>query len=358
MKIFQVIQKAQLRGAEIFACQLSEHLKNRGHEVKVICLFEGNASLPFSGEYIYLNRPMNGRLVDFQGWKAFAQLVKEEQPDIIQANAGETLKFCVMSRFFFSWSCPIVFRNASTMSKYFGKGLKRMFYKFLLQQVDGIASVAEFPKMDLMQYFSLSEDKIKVIPVGIEQVDVNPIPILGNPKLIHVGGFSFEKNHQGLIQIFEKILARFPEAHLTLLGDGKLREKTGQLVKEKGLENHISFLGNVKNPMDFMASAEVMLFPSILEGLPGVILEAQYIGLPVIAYNVGGIGEIIEHEKTGLLVEKGEEEKMLECSETLQANPQLKRAIIQRAKKQVKTHFKNEYLASVFEKLYQEISQC
>lgn len=358
MKIFQVIQKSQLRGAEIFACQLAQHLKLRGHEVKVICLFEGNAQLPFDGEFIYLNRPVTQRFLDFRGWKGFAELVRKEQPDIIQANAGDTLKFCMMSRIFFRWYCPIVFRNASTMSRYFDKELKRLLYKFLLHQVDGIASVAEFSKIDLMQYFSLTENKIKVIPVGVEEIALKPKPIKGDPKLIHVGGFSFEKNHQGLIRIFEKILGLFPKAHLTLLGDGKLKQDMEKLVKNKGLESQVSFLGNVNNPMDYMASADVMLFPSILEGLPGVILEAQYVELPVIAYEVGGIGEIITHEKTGLLVEKGEEDKMVESFQTLQSNPQLRQDIIDRASKQVKTYFINHYLAKVFEAYYQEVMGC
>ncbi len=66
MKILQFIQKPQLRGAEMFASQLSEQLLALGHECKMVTLFKGEASLPFSGEFIHLNRPMNKRLWDWE----------------------------------------------------------------------------------------------------------------------------------------------------------------------------------------------------------------------------------------------------------------------------------------------------
>jgi hypothetical protein len=72
LKILQLIQKPQLRGAEMFASQLSNQLMQAGHEVHLISLVEGNASLPFEGNHIRLNRPLNKRFVDIQGWKAFA----------------------------------------------------------------------------------------------------------------------------------------------------------------------------------------------------------------------------------------------------------------------------------------------
>src|SRR5688572_9238955 len=110
MRILQLIQKSQLRGAELFASHLSNHLIKNGHDVKMVCLQVGAATLPFTGELVQLGRQLNKRFVDVTGWKALANQVKEFKPDIVQANAGDTLKYAVLSKFFFRWKAPIVFR--------------------------------------------------------------------------------------------------------------------------------------------------------------------------------------------------------------------------------------------------------
>ena len=101
MILFQIIQKPQKRGAEIFAAQLSEHLEKLGHTVILISLFEGFSELPFSGKKIQLNRPISKRWYDYEAWQQIARLVKEFKPDIIQCNAGDTLKFLILSKLFF-----------------------------------------------------------------------------------------------------------------------------------------------------------------------------------------------------------------------------------------------------------------
>src|SRR5690606_23109431 len=111
LRIVQVIQKPQYRGAELFACQLSNHLLNQGHEVLMVCLYTGDAILPFKGNIIYLQRPENKRFYDFKGWKRFSQIIKNFHPDVIQANASDTLKFAASSKFFYKISIPIIFRN-------------------------------------------------------------------------------------------------------------------------------------------------------------------------------------------------------------------------------------------------------
>ena len=102
MKIIQLLQKPQLRGAEIFACQLSDHLVQQGHDVIVVTIFSGDSELPFKGEIINLDRPLGKRFYDIKGWRMFASMVKDFKPDIIQANAADTLKFAVSTKFLFS----------------------------------------------------------------------------------------------------------------------------------------------------------------------------------------------------------------------------------------------------------------
>lgn len=96
----------------------------------------------------------------------------------------------------------------------------------------------------------------------------------------HIGRFAPEKNHVFLIKIFEKILKKERDAVLLLCGDGDKRKETEELVKVKELQDRVKFLGIRNDIIDLLHVFDVMIFPSLFEGLPFVLVEAQATGLP------------------------------------------------------------------------------
>jgi len=358
MLIFQLIQKPQKRGAEIFAAQLSEKLKGLGHEVVLISLFEGVTDLPFSGEILHLNRPISKRWIDFRAWKKFAQLVKDRQPDLIQCNAGDTLKFVILSKIIFGWKVPVVARNASMVSQYVKNDLVKWINKWLYRHTNAIISVSEHSKVDLIKLFPEVAFKTKVIPIGIEPILVKEVEWQGghtaSTHIIHVGGFTFEKNHVGLLRIFKNFLLSKPQSHLHLLGDGPKKSEIQQLAKTLQISDNISFYGFVSNPLDYISKANALVLPSIIEGLPGVILEAMYSKTPVIAYNVGGIGEVVT-DKTGFLIEKNDEVGFLNAMLALE-HYSYKEQLLETAYEMVIKNYHNEILAKSFLGAYLEVS--
>ncbi|MBF6640015.1 glycosyltransferase [Flavobacterium sp. J49] len=354
MIIFQLIQKPQFRGAELFACQLSGHLETLGHQVYLISLFPGESDLPFSGSKIHLNRPVAKRWFDYQGWKALAQLIQQHQPDVIQCNAGDTLKFAVLSKQFFGWNSPIIARNASMVSLYITNPLTLWINRQLYKNTAAIISVSENSKKDLTTLFPETLDKTTVIPVGIEIQPIKAVAWLGGGNagkhLIHVGGFSFEKNHEGLLSIFKQFLAQYPDAHLHLLGEGPKKEAIQKRANDLGLQNNITFYGWVSNPVDYIAKADVLVLPSIIEGLPGVILEAMSCKTPVVAYNVGGISEVVDNLTTGYLVPKNEETIFVDALGKVFSA--MNQSMIDRAFELVNQSYNNAVIAKQFEKEY------
>ncbi|GAB3820182.1 hypothetical protein GCM10028895_19780 [Pontibacter rugosus] len=153
MEILQLIQKPQPRGAETFAAQLSENLEQQGHTSKLLALYAENEAGKFKKDYILLGANVQARLWDKNGWKALADVVKEMNPDVIQANAGDTLKYAVFSKLMYKWHQPIVFRNASTLSSYLKNPLQKIYTKFLLSKVDAVASVSDFSRGDIVKLF-------------------------------------------------------------------------------------------------------------------------------------------------------------------------------------------------------------
>lgn len=358
MKILQIIQRKQLRGAELSACMLSQHLVVMGHSVRMVSLEDGDAVMPFEPGVHALSADLKKRFWDWSGWKRLAAEVDDFKPDLVQANAGDTLKYAVLSKIVFRWKAPLIFRNASMVSSYINSTLVKRFNAFLIRRVEYVISVSESSRADFVKTFPSAATKIAVIPVGIEDKPVHRInreP--GYAYLVHVGGFSFEKNHKGLLRIFKLIRIKRPDAYLWLVGDGPLREPIEGYCRELGLEKNVLFLGYKSDALDYIASADLLVLPSIIEGFPAVVLEAMYTSTPVVTYHVGGVGEVIENKKTGYLLKKDDEHGFAEaCILGLGKNAEVV-SQIENAKKLVIERYLNRALAHEFVRRYEDIVQ-
>ncbi len=103
----------------------------------------------------------------------------------------------------------------------------------------------------------------------------------------HVGRFYPQKNHEFLIDFFAEFRKQKVNAKLLLLGDGPLQEHIKQKVESLGLSDNVIFTGLQKNSAPFYSAMDVFAFPSLWEGLPFTLVEAQYAGLPcVVSENV------------------------------------------------------------------------
>ncbi|WP_207512459.1 glycosyltransferase family 4 protein [Longitalea luteola] len=346
----------------MFASQLATHINAKGHKAIIVFVFPGKAPLPFTGVTKHLNGSPNKRFWDLKAWRNLAQIIKEEKPDIIQANAGDTLKYAVLSKLFFKWKQPIVFRNASTISLYIKTASAKMLNGFFFRYASRVVSVSKTSATDFAQLFPQYKERIVTVPIGIEETEFrtgeeHPLQRASRPVLVHVGGFTYEKNHVRLIEIFDRILKQQPNASLHFVGSGPLQGQIEELVKQKGLAPKVHFYGFRNDAMQFIKNADVLLLPSIIEGLPGVILEAFYCKTPVVAYYVGGIGEVVINNKTGYLVPKGNEElfvkNVLAALQDTAANQQL----VQNAWALVMNDYLNTRIATKFLEVYNSIKQ-
>lgn len=118
----------------------------------------------------------------------------------------------------------------------------------------------------------------------------------GAPLLLHVGRVHRQKNHEGLLRAFAALLSLEPEARLVLVGDaaGSAGEPVRRLASALGIAGALLLAGVRDDVPRLMLAADALLFPSLWEGLPGVVVEACAAGLPVVASDIPGIPEIAE----------------------------------------------------------------
>ena len=120
-----------------------------------------------------------------------------------------------------------------------------------------------------------------------------------------IGRLSPEKGQQIFLEAFQGVVARDPNRRAVLVGDGPEKERLMQLVRRLGLANHVLFTGHDPHIEELYPALDLVVIPSLSEGLPNVLLESLLYGTPVVAAEVGGIPEILKPAGAGWLVPPG-----------------------------------------------------
>lgn len=119
---------------------------------------------------------------------------------------------------------------------------------------------------------------------------------------VMMGRFSPEKNHEKLIIAFQKLVIRFPDSKLFLIGEGSLKEEIEKMAYDLNIGDKVYFLGQLSNPFPVLKLFDVFVLPSLYEGQPMVLLEALTLGLKVVASDIPQNRELLKQGKLGMLV--------------------------------------------------------
>jgi N-acetyl-alpha-D-glucosaminyl L-malate synthase BshA len=182
--------------------------------------------------------------------------------------------------------------------------------KYSIEQSDGVTSISRYLLGQTLKEFDIKRP-IEVIPnfVNCDLYTRKPDEALrakwapfGEPIVMHLSNFRPVKRVTDTVETFALIRAKMP-AKLVLIGDGPDRGAAEYLVRKKKLQKDVHFLGKQDQVYRLLSEADLFLLPSQLESFGLAALEAMACEVPVIATNVGGIPEVIEHGKDGFLVE-------------------------------------------------------
>lgn len=164
-----------------------------------------------------------------------------------------------------------------------------------------------------------------------------------------------EKGHKILLQAAPSILKHYPNAHFIFAGPGPLEGELRAYVAANNLSSNVSFLGDYAAIPELLAALDVFVLPSISESLPNVVLEAMSAGRAVIASAVGGCTEVLEQNRTGILVPAGDPKALAEQILLLLDHPELRVQLGSAARKHAEREFNFAVAVKNLERVYDEL---
>ena len=236
--------------------------------------------------------------------------------------------------------------------------------RFALRRADIVTANSSATRQAAMRLAPDIRD-LHTIPMGAtvdRKVDPSNVSALRaryrqgtGPLIVFAGRVVREKGIEELISAVDILSSRLSDVTALIVGDGQDRDTMVSLVARAGLEHRIAFVDWVRPEalQDFLVAGDLFVGPSWFEAQGLVFAEAMLAGTPVIAAAVGGVGDIVRHEETGLLVPPRAPEEIAAAVERLYRDPSLARALAVAGEAYVRAHFTRAHTAKRFSDLYE-----
>jgi N-acetyl-alpha-D-glucosaminyl L-malate synthase BshA len=232
---------------------------------------------------------------------------------------------------------------------------------FAINKSDAVTAVSQSLKNDTYKLFGINQE-IEVIPnfLNAEHEAVASSPELrreyatDNERIIiHMSNFRPVKRILDIIEVFARVQPAV-KSKLILLGDGPERSRAEQKCRELNIAEHVTFVGNLKQPQELLSIGDLFILPSESESFGLAALEAMAAGLPVISTNTGGLPEVNRHGVTGMMSDVGDIEDMVKnCIYLLEDTRRL--AKFKGQAKRRAQDFSIDKILPLYEQLYQKV---
>jgi len=245
-------------------------------------------------------------------------------------------------------------------------GLDRSYLpitRFSIEQSDGVTAISQYLRNRTLKVFDVKKH-IEVIPNFVNCDDYLRKPewlekrneYVSNDErlLVHLSNFRPVKRVLDVIEIFDRVRKKIP-SKLLLIGDGPDRSQAEWLAVQKGIHEHVSFLGKQDQIRDKLAISDVMLMPSELETFGLAALEGMACEVVPIATRSGGVPEVIEHGVSGFLADVGDVETMARYAIDLLSDESALRAMGKRARAAAQAKYCSSKIIPLYEGFYRKV---
>jgi N-acetyl-alpha-D-glucosaminyl L-malate synthase BshA len=235
--------------------------------------------------------------------------------------------------------------------------------RFSILKSHGLTAVSEFLKRETVRDFTVPEDRVHVIPnfidtsvyrPGLEPCHREALAPEGGKIVMHISNFRAVKRAEDVVSVFARLTAKQP-ATLVLIGDGPERPRVLLRAEELGVRDRVVFLGKHTSVHELLSCADLFLLPSASESFGLVALEAMACGAPVVASNVGGLPEVIDHGTTGYMFDVGDIEGMAEAGLRIMGDDDHWRSLSEAGRAVAVERFSAARVVPQYERYYEQV---
>ncbi|GMQ26631.1 hypothetical protein Aoki45_33140 [Algoriphagus sp. oki45] len=387
MRILIIDTSPIRRGAQVFAFELATHLKTLGNEVSRVYLFQfsHHENLPLSVQDRVLPFREESWLEKIPSIQPSLLLdlrreIAEFQPEVILCNGSKTLKYGAWLRILnLARQAKLVGRFIDDAEFWNPGGLKKQVYSFWIGKFDGLIGVSQASLQSVQDHYQFTKPA-RVIHRAFDSSKFRHAPNrlaarnqLGLEEkeeiLLFLGNLTHQKRPDRFMDIVSKLIKTRPNLKALIVGDGPLRENLENQVAIKNQESrdkkqekesnskesivlnlasYVSFKGYQQDVAPYLAASDLLILTSDTEGLPGVVLEAAYFGVPTVSTEVGGIKECLIDGETGFLVPSKSIEDFCEKIDYLLDHQGLRKTMGAKAKTFISKNFKMDQVANQY----------
>jgi glycosyltransferase involved in cell wall biosynthesis len=364
LRVTHVINSLGLGGAERLLCDLIPRLEGDQVHAEVVCLYDkGPLAAPLESEGVPVRVLGIDREVRAWNWPRTWRRLGDLDVHVVHTHLPESAWYGLPAAYF--RRVPVRIGHLQNANRHWATRVRRLdraASAFGSATVACSTAVADFAREDL----GYPANRLEVIPNAI---DVTRFDSLPDPRtarrsigasedgllVLCAASLTPQKGHRYLLEAMTAVRSELPGVRLLLAGTGAAERELRRAVTEKRLGDVVSVLGRRDDVPLLMAASDLVVLPSLWEGLPMVLIEAGAAGLPAVASAVGGVAEIVEDGATGLLVPPGDTGRLAETLLALLRDPGRRRMMGEAGRERVRKNFDVRVVIERLESLYHRL---
>lgn len=375
MKILYVITKSNWGGAQRHVFDLATTMKEKGHDVWVALGGEGllKQKLETAGIYTFSIATLGRDIApgkDAASFKEIYTTIKNKRPDIVHLHSPKAAGLgALAARLLRSKNIIMTVHGwAFNEDRPIHERLAMRLFSWLTMILCHTTIVLSEREYAQTMHFPGVKDKVKLIPLGIrtptfvsvdgakqtiakligmDVAEFNKKSVIGTIAELHPNkGLSY------LVEAMALVAGQQTNTLCIIIGDGQDAVDLNALIKARQLEKSVFLAGYLDHASEYLKAFSVFTLPSLKEGLPYAILEAGCAGLPVVATTVGGIPEIVEDMKSGILIQPKNSRELSHALSFMIEHPEERKKYGAALKERVATKFSFDKMVWMVEATY------
>ena len=343
---------------------LSKHLPEDTTSELVVTLEPGTEDLELVKQFASIGKthalPMKNRF-DLGVVKKLAALIQEQNIDIIHTHGYKSDILGVMAARKAGIPCVVTphgFENAADIKL-------RTFIWLGCQAMKYATKVVPLSRqlMADVKRFNIPEDKLEYIQNGVDLSEVEAVRLTKHEKepsdiktIGFVGQMISRKNIRAILNSFDTLYKQRQDIRLVLLGDGDERKSLEAHAQTLSSKSAIDFLGFRNDRLTLLRDFDLFVMTSTLEGIPRCLMEACAMEIPVSAYDIAGIDQLITHKDSGLLAPLHDDKQLMRDWETLLDDTDYAKQLAANARQFVQEHFSAQRMADEYYALFRNLT--